>query len=108
MDEALKIITTLLVEEVDKSGTSFGNYEEAKSRITVHLKTTSMVRKKKIVKKLKERFGEGGEEEDEEEDDKDDEEDQPAQALLALTQGQGEDQKEEVDHDEGAKEEEAN
>ena len=45
--------------------------------------------KNKLVKKLKERFGEGGEEE--EDDDEEDEEEEQVQAPLAITQGQGED-----------------
>lgn len=57
IDEASTTITPLLQEEIDKSATSFRNYEEAKSRITIDLKIASMVRKKnKIVKKLKEKF----------------------------------------------------
>ena len=63
------------------------------------LKTTSFIRKKnKIIKKLKEKFGEGVDEE---------EEDIPAQAPLALTQGQEKDQVEEVKIEEGVEGEEA-
>ena len=48
------------------------------------LKTTSLMRKKnKLVKKLKEKLGEGAKEE--EEDDEEEEEDTQAQAPLALT-----------------------
>lgn len=61
------------------------------------LKTTLVIRKKnKIVKKLEEKSGEGIEEnkDEEKDDEKEEEEDIPTQALLALTQGQGEDQEE--------------
>ena len=68
VDEASTTITALLEEDIDKSATSFGNYEEAKSRITIDLKTATVLRKKnKLVKILKEIFGEGDEEEEEEE-----------------------------------------
>ena len=109
MDEASTAIRNLHAEEEDKGATSFGNYEEAKSRITIDLKTTFVVGKKnKIVKKLKEIFGEEREE-GEEDEDEDEEYDKPSQAPLALTQGQGEDQEEEeVEHDEGVEGEEAN
>lgn len=80
VDEASVAIIALLVEEVDKEAIAFGNYELAKSKISMELKTTSVIKKKnKLVKKLKEKFGEGVEEEEEEEE----------------TQGQGEDQQEE-------------
>lgn len=76
VDEASTTIKILLVEEIDKSATSFGNYEEAKSRITIDLKTTYVGRNEnKLVKKLKERLGEGGEEEEEEKYDEANEED---------------------------------
>jgi hypothetical protein len=49
------------------------------------LKTGLVIRKKnKIMKKLKEKFGEGADEEEEEDDD-DDDEDIPSQAPKALT-----------------------
>lgn len=102
VDEASIEITTLLVEDVSAKATTFQKYDVAKSKITLDLKTASVIRKKnKIVKKLKEKFGEGENEEDEEE------EDISSQAPLALTQGQGEDQVEEVEIEEGAKGEEA-
>lgn len=100
VDEAFAAITTLLAKDIDKSATSFGNYEEAKSRITIDLKTAIVLRNKnKLVKKLKERFGEGGKEEEE-----DDEEEKQGQAPLELTQGLGEDLVEEA---KGVKGEEA-
>ena len=69
VDEASATITTLLVEEVDKSAKVLGNYEMAKSKIIMELKTTSSMKKKeKIVKKLKAKFGEGAEQEEEEEE----------------------------------------
>lgn len=110
VDEASTTIIALLVEEVDKKATAFGNYDVAKFKITMGLKKASMMRKKnKNVKKLKEQFGEDAEGDEDEEDDEDDEEDTPAKALLALTQGQGEDQgEEEVEVDEGVEGEEAN
>ena len=69
VDEASTTITTLLAEEVDKSAKIFGNYEVEKSKITMELKTTSVIKKKdKLVKKLKAMFGEAIEEEEEEEE----------------------------------------
>jgi hypothetical protein len=71
VDEALAAITRLLVEEIDKSAKIFGNYEMVKSKITMELKTTSTLKKKdKLVKKLKDKFGKGANE-DEEEDEED-------------------------------------
>ena len=101
VDEVSIAITKLLEKEVDKQAKAFGNYELAKSKITMDLKTTLVVRKKNnIVKKLKEKHGEGAKEDDEEED-------VPTQAPLALTQGEGEDQgEEEVELEEGVKGEE--
>lgn len=99
VDEASAAITALLENKIDKDATSFGNYEEAKSRLTINLQIASMIRKKnKLVKKLKERFGEG--------DDEEEEEDQ-SQAPLQLTQGLGEDRKEDVEGVEGEEVEEA-
>lgn len=69
VDEASIAITTLLVEEIDNKATTFGNYDVAKSKITMDLKTTSVMRKKyKMVKKLKEKFDEGTEEEDDDDE----------------------------------------
>ena len=57
VDEASTTITTLLVEEVDKTAKIFGNYDVMKSKIEMELKTTSTLKKKdKIVKKLKANF----------------------------------------------------
>ena len=96
VDEALAVITTLLVEEVDKTAKVFGNYEMVKYKITMDLKTASAMKKKEnIVKKLKEKFEEGAEEEEEEEEEDEEEEQTQAQESLALTQGMGEDKKEE-------------
>lgn len=95
MDEDSTTITTLLAEEIDKNVTSFGNYDEAKSRITINLENTSVIRKKnKLVKKIKEIFIEGEDEEEEEQ----------GQAPLEITQVLGEDQ---GDDAKGAKGEEA-
>lgn len=59
----------------------------------MELKTTSVIKKKdKLVKKLKDKFGEGAKQEEEEEEEGEEEEDTQAQAPLALTQGMGEDQ----------------
>ena len=92
VDEASATITTLLVEEIDKSATSFGNYDEIKSRITIDLQIATIIWKKnKLVKKLKEKFGEGGEGEEEDDDDDDDEEEEKFQAPLELTKGLGRD-----------------
>lgn len=38
LDETTIAITSLLAEDFEKSATLFGNYEEAKSRITIDLK----------------------------------------------------------------------
>ena len=92
VDEASAAIIALLVEEVDKNAKAFENYEMAKSKITMELKTTSVIKKKeKLVKKLKAKFGEGDEQEEDEEEEDEEEEDTQAQAPLALTQGIGED-----------------
>ena len=65
----------------------------------MELKTTSTIKKKdRLVKNLKARFREGIVEEEEDEE-VDDDEDEQGQGPLALTQGMGEDAKEE----EGAK-----
>lgn len=80
VDEASTAITTLLAEEVDKATKPFGTFDVVKSKIETELKTTSSIKKKdKLVRKLKNKFGEGaeaevGEEEEEEEDDEDEEE----------------------------------
>ena len=67
VDEALATITNLLAKEVDKEATTFGNYDLAKSKITIELKIASVIRKKnKLVKKLKEKFGDGAKEEEKE------------------------------------------
>lgn len=47
VDDASTKITALLVEEIDKDVTSFGNYEEANCRIKINLQTTLMIKKKK-------------------------------------------------------------
>ena len=109
VDKASIAITTLLAKEVDKNATTFGNYDVAKSKITMDLKTTSMMRKKKkIFLNVKEQFGEEVEWDKEEEDNEDDE-DTLSEEPLSLTQGQGEDQGEEgAEFDEGFKGEEAN
>ena len=89
IDEASVAITALLAEEVDKTTKLFGNYDVVKSKVEMELKTTSTLKKKdKLVRKLKEKFREGARN-----DDEDDEEEEEAQAQepLALTQGMGED-----------------
>lgn len=74
VDEASTAIIALLAEEVDKNAKAFGNYELAKSKITMELKTTSVIKKKdKLVKKLKAEFGEGVEQEEEEEEEDEEE-----------------------------------
>ena len=45
--EASVTITTLLVEDVDAKATVFGNYDMAKSKITMDLKIASIIRKTK-------------------------------------------------------------
>ena len=47
VDQASVAIKTLLVEEINKNETSFGNYEKAKSRITIDLKIAIVLQKKK-------------------------------------------------------------
>ena len=75
VDEASAAITNLLAEEVDKNANIFGSYEVEKSHITMELKTASVIKKKdKLIKKLKEKFGEGAKEEEEEEEDEEEEE----------------------------------
>ena len=111
VDHVSEAITTLLVEERDKTAKSFGTYDVVKSRVVTDLKTTSVVKKKeKMVKKFKKKFGveesntksEAKEtSDDEEEGDEEKEEDEPKQGPLELTQGLGEDK------DESAEEEEA-
>ena len=69
VDETFTNITTLLLEEIDKSAKISSNYEMVKFKITMELKTASSMKKnEKILKKLKEKFGEGVEQEEEEED----------------------------------------
>ena len=106
VDEACTTITTLIMEKINNKAKTFGNYDVDKSKITMDLKITSVIRKKnKMVKKIKEKFDGGAEEE---EDDDEEGDDVPVQAPLAITQGQGEDQEEEIEIEEGAKGEEAN
>ena len=65
-----------------------------KSKIEMEFKTTSTLKKKdRLVKNLKEKFGKGANEEEEEEDEEDEEE--QTQEPLALTQSMGEDKEEE-------------
>ncbi len=91
VDEASATITTLDAEDIDKDAKAFGNYEMAKSKTTMELKTASILKKKeKSLNKLKKKFGEGVEQEEDEE-----EEDTQTQAPHALTQRMGEDQQEE-------------
>ena len=47
VDEASATITTLLAKEIYKDAKAFGNYEMAKSKITMELKTTSIIKKEK-------------------------------------------------------------
>lgn len=109
VDEASAAITALLAEEVDKTAEIFGNYEMVKSKTTMELKTTSVIKKKdRLVKKLKDKFDEGVEQEEEEEEEDEEEEETQAQEPLALTQGMGEDQEEEENEGvEGEEDEEA-
>lgn len=46
VDEASTVIISLLVEDVDTKATTFGNYDVAKSRITMDLKIALIIRKK--------------------------------------------------------------
>lgn len=45
VDEASTTITNLLVEDIDKDGKAFGNYEMKKSKITMELKTATVINK---------------------------------------------------------------
>ena len=113
VDQASTTITTLLVEETDKTVKHFGTHDFVKSRVVTDLKIASVVKRKDtIVKKLKQKFrvdigktrtAKEVEEisHDEEEDDNEKGEDEPEQGPLQLTQGLGEDK------DESAKEEQA-
>ena len=86
VDQASLAITTLLVEETNKTTKNFGTYDVLKSRVVTDLKTTSaMKRKDKLVKRIKKKFGaEIGEQgiaeevedisDDEEDDEKDEDE----------------------------------
>lgn len=47
VDEASTTIIEFLVEEMDKDSISFINYGEVKSRITINLKKSTVIRKKK-------------------------------------------------------------
>lgn len=60
VDEDSVATTGLLAKEINKNAKTFGNYELAKSKITMELKNTFVIKKKdRLVKKLKEKFGEG-------------------------------------------------
>ena len=84
VDEAFATITTLLVEEMDKEAKTFGTYDIVKSRVEIDLKMASTIKRKdKMVKKIKEKFGEGDEEEEED-----------GQGPLAISQGLCEDTEE--------------
>ena len=59
VDEASTAIKILLAEDMDKYAKAFGNYEMAKSKITMELKIASIIKKEKLVKNLKDKFREG-------------------------------------------------
>lgn len=60
IDEASATITTLLVDDIDKSAKPFGTFNVVKSKFEMELKNASTIRTKdRLVKKLKARFGEG-------------------------------------------------
>ena len=66
IDETSVAIIAFLFEDIDPNVQSFGTYEEAKARITANLQTEKVERKrKKIMKKLQDKYG-GNNEEDEE------------------------------------------
>lgn len=46
VDQASTAITTLLVEEMDKTTKEFGTYDVVKSKVVIELKTASIVKKK--------------------------------------------------------------
>lgn len=95
IDKTSTTITTLLVEEIDKSAKPFDTYDVVISKVNMDLKTTSILKKKdKIMKKLKAKFGEGvGNDDDSEEEEE--EEEEKCQEPLTLTQVIGEDEEEE-------------
>ena len=50
------------VEEVDRNEKKFGNYEEAKTKITIDLKISTLDRKRnKMMKNLENKYMQGGE-----------------------------------------------
>ena len=60
VDEASASITALLAKEIDTSTKIFGNYDVMKCKVEMALKITSTLKKKdKLVRKLKDKFGEG-------------------------------------------------
>ena len=86
VDEASIGITTLLAEDFDKEEKYFGTYDIVKSRISKNLKIVSSMRKKdKIIKKLKNQFNV-------EDDKENNEEEAEEEGPLAITQGLGEDE----------------
>lgn len=106
VDKVSTTITNLPEEDIDKSATSFKNYEQTKSRITIDMKKLQFLgRRTNLLKKLKEIFGKG--EEEEEEEGHDEEEEEQVQDPFALTQGQGDDLKEDVESVEGEEAKEA-
>ena len=60
IDEATTTITALLAEKIDKNTKPFGTYDIVKSKVEMELKTTSVIKRKdKLVRKLKNKVGEG-------------------------------------------------
>lgn len=87
---------------MDKTTKPFGTFDVVKSKIEIKLKTTSIINKKeKLVRKIKNKFGEGVEVAEEEEDEEDDEdEEEQGQGPIELTQGLGQDKEEGVEEEE--------
>ena len=78
IDESSATTTALLVEEIDKSAPHFGTYDVVRSKVDMELKISSTIKRKdRLVKNLKDRFGEGTTEvEDEENEEGDEDEDE--------------------------------
>ena len=93
VDEASVGIIYLLVEEVDKKATTFGNYEVENSKIIMNLKTSSIIKRwEENCKETQRKIGEETKEGKGGDDNEDINDDRPTQVPLAITQGQVQDQ----------------
>lgn len=88
ISKTIATITALLAKEIDKKAPYFGNYVEAKSKITMGLKAATVERKrKKIVKNLVKMTGEI-------------EEDTPLELIQGLGEDEASDPSESYEEDE--------